>query len=179
MMNADSKAMQAGMTVDARERKVTQLDPVALRLLGRNEPIGAESLRAMTEELNPGEVRQRRKGLIWGFVATLVFLGLMTLYLLFLSRGGIGRWRDPVLQGFGVLYLIWPPAMVFIQFRRVRKTRRERIRRVMLKHHHCPHCGYDIHGLPADEEDGATVCPECGCAWRVDAREDAARHDHD
>jgi hypothetical protein len=41
------------------------------------------------------------------------------------------------------------------------------IRRTMLKYRRCPHCGYDIRGLPADPEDGATVCPECGCAWRL------------
>jgi transcription initiation factor TFIIIB Brf1 subunit/transcription initiation factor TFIIB len=37
----------------------------------------------------------------------------------------------------------------------------------MLKHLRCPHCGYDLRGLAADPEDGATVCPECGCAWRL------------
>jgi transcription initiation factor TFIIIB Brf1 subunit/transcription initiation factor TFIIB len=37
----------------------------------------------------------------------------------------------------------------------------------MLKHRRCPHCGYDIRGLPVDPQDGATVCPECGCAWEL------------
>ena len=34
----------------------------------------------------------------------------------------------------------------------------------------CPHCGYDIRGLPTDPEDGATICPECGCAWQLDGK---------
>ncbi len=31
----------------------------------------------------------------------------------------------------------------------------------------CASCGYDLSGLKA-EEDGCTVCPECGAAWRLD-----------
>ena len=38
----------------------------------------------------------------------------------------------------------------------------------MLKHLRCPHCGYDIRGLPTAPEDVATECPECGCAWRLE-----------
>jgi hypothetical protein len=38
----------------------------------------------------------------------------------------------------------------------------------MLKHRRCPHCGYDLRLLPIDSNDGATVCPECGCAWSLD-----------
>ena len=29
--------------------------------------------------------------------------------------------------------------------------------------------GYDLRQLPVDPEDRATVCPECGCAWILDA----------
>jgi uncharacterized Zn finger protein (UPF0148 family) len=45
----------------------------------------------------------------------------------------------------------------------------------VLEHRHCPHCGYDIHGLPPDEADGTTLCPECGCAWRLGTDLDGAR----
>lgn len=31
---------------------------------------------------------------------------------------------------------------------------------------HCGGCGYDLRQLPA-EDDGCTVCPECGAAWRL------------
>ena len=37
----------------------------------------------------------------------------------------------------------------------------------MLQHRRCPHCGYDLRLLPDDCSDGATVCPECGCAWKL------------
>jgi hypothetical protein len=38
---------------------------------------------------------------------------------------------------------------------------------VMLRHLRCPHCGYDLRGLPRTAADGVTVCPECGCAWML------------
>ncbi len=32
----------------------------------------------------------------------------------------------------------------------------------------CASCGYDLRMLPADPVDGVTVCPECGCRWKLD-----------
>jgi len=39
---------------------------------------------------------------------------------------------------------------------------------VSLEHDCCPSCGYELTGLPLDKEinDGCTICPECGAAWR-------------
>ncbi len=37
----------------------------------------------------------------------------------------------------------------------------------MLKDRHCPSCAYPLEGLRPDPEDGCTVCPECGGAWRL------------
>ena len=50
-----------------------------------------------------------------------------------------------------------------------RPIRAPRVLPVMLKHYRCPHCGYDLRNLTADPTDRATVCPECGCAWLLDA----------
>jgi hypothetical protein len=48
------------------------------------------------------------------------------------------------------------------------KLRRfDKIAAAMLKYLRCPHCGYDLRMLPTGREDGATICPECGCAWRL------------
>ena len=49
----------------------------------------------------------------------------------------------------------------------LRSTRHQKTGGVMLAHQRCPHCGYDLRLLPTDATDGATVCPECGCAWRL------------
>ena len=34
----------------------------------------------------------------------------------------------------------------------------------------CRACGFALNGLP-ECEDGCTVCPECGAAWRLEERE--------
>ena len=156
---------QAGRIKDARGRKVTQLDPVTMSLLRGHHLITDETLRKMAEDVDPGEVRKRRMGLVRGVVLSIVAYILLFFYFRFLARGS---WRDPVMMVFYVAYLLWPPVVVYLQFRRARKARNERIHLIMLKHRHCPHCGYDIRGLPVDPQDGATICPECGCAWRLD-----------
>jgi hypothetical protein len=48
------------------------------------------------------------------------------------------------------------------------------IRRILwraLMDHGIPCCasyGYDLRLLPTDPVAGVTVCPECGCAWKLD-----------
>ncbi len=51
-----------------------------------------------------------------------------------------------------------------------RCARRVHVRRVMLRHQRCLHCGYSLRDLPADPTDRLTICPECGCAWRPAAQ---------
>ncbi len=48
-----------------------------------------------------------------------------------------------------------------------KRKRLKEVTAAMLKHTHCPHCGYDLRLLPNDPDDCATVCPECGCAWKL------------
>jgi hypothetical protein len=152
-------------TKDARGRLVTQLDPIAMRLLVQHETIPAEVLRDIAEEIDPGEVRKRRLGLVGGLIGAGVAYVLIFFYF---QLFGKGSGRDPVMITFYIAYLVAPPVVVYWKFRKARKARHERVRRVMLKHLRCPHCGYDIRGLPTAREDGATVCPECGCAWKLD-----------
>lgn len=64
----------------------------------------------------------------------------------------------PLLYG-----LVWPG----IVWGGMKPSRHGKVAAAMLKHLRCPHCGYDIRGLPTDPGDGATICPECGCAWRL------------
>jgi hypothetical protein len=74
--------------------------------------------------------------------------------------------------------VLWPVnltvfAIGAVQFwRSGRRARAERVCATMLRHLRCPHCGYDIRGLPTAPEDGATVCPECGCATESLGKED-------
>jgi hypothetical protein len=96
---------------------------------------------------------------VFTFLACVVFLVL---------------WK--LMRGAGVdalEYVLWPTNLIVFAFGAVqfwrsgRRARAKRVCAIMLEHLRCPHCGYDIRGLPADPADGATVCPECGCAWKL------------
>lgn len=163
------------MSRDARGRKVRQLDPVALCLLGRHDTIPADALLRIANELDPKEVRTRRWAAVaapfWVILWYAAFFG----YFYFFST-----WKgwDPVLIAFAILYFVFPFASVYWGFRKARRARYQRVRDVMLKHLRCPHCGYDIRGLPTDPMDGATVCPECGHAWNLDGSQATGAHDN-
>ena len=63
-----------------------------------------------------------------------------------------------------------PPDSNRMFWRGARAVRPKRVRAVMLRHRRCPHCGYDLRMLPTDPTDEVTICPECGCAWRLEAK---------
>jgi hypothetical protein len=90
--------------------------------------------------------------------------------------GFIRGWMDTFSL---VLSLLFPNTIwicLFVLWVRTRSVRRQRIGTVMLGHLRCPHCGYDLRFLRPDPIDGATVCPECGSAWKLDTTmEEATR----
>ena len=144
---------------DARGRKVTQLDPVALHLLRRNEPIERGVLAAIVAEKGIRMTRVEKGAMILSLVLLAALIVTVTIKLL-----GGESWSHLLRRMVPTFYLfIWP----FIVWGGTRASRFGKTAAAMLKHRRCPHCGYDIRGLPADSTDGATVCPECGCAWRV------------
>ena len=64
----------------------------------------------------------------------------------------------------GLVYLCSLP---WIMWYGIKRRRFGYVAAAMLSHQRCPHCGYDLRMLPADSDDGATICPECGCAWQL------------
>jgi len=154
------KLASRGRVRDQRGRKVTQLDPVAMHLLRQHAVIDADVLRAIASErgvrIKPGE----RAALIGGICVALAVTSLITHALI------TGDIRDaPYAKSAGFLYLLSIPWIIWFGIKRKRFSH---VAAAMLKHLRCPHCGYDIRNLPIDPVDGATVCPECGCAWKVD-----------
>jgi len=147
---------------DARGRKVTQLDPVMMHMLRRHDVIEANVLRAIAEEIGPG---YRRASRIAGWTFFILGAGGMTTMLVraYLFRGGL----DTVGKILTLVNIICLALFMLGIWTGARKLRFHRIKRAMLKHRRCPHCGYDLKGLPVDESDGATICPECGCAWKL------------
>lgn len=150
---------------DARGRWVTQLDPVAMHLLGRHDIVPAEDLRGIAREVDSTELRKRPRAALWAPVSVVLYYAGFFAYFHFFST-----WKgwDPVLIAFAIFYLLFPFVQVYCGFRKARQARWTRIGAVMLQHLRCPHCAYDIRGLLPDPEDGTTVCPECGCAWSLD-----------
>jgi hypothetical protein len=157
-------AKHKGRIRDARGRRATQLDPVKVHLLKQRSNIQDGALRAMVDELLPGARRQRLVQLI-GSALIIAFVVSGTLvYFRFFSR-----WKgfDPVNVSIYILQAVIIVAGPFVTFYIARAKYVSRIASVMMAHRHCPHCGYDLRGLPTEPDDGATICPECGCAWRL------------
>jgi hypothetical protein len=166
---------QAGRVKDARGRPVSQLDPVKLHLLNQRSIIPARTLRAMADQIMPGARRQR---LLQVFAVALGFLVVVGGTIIYFSYVSTWKGFDSVnvtIYGIQVVVILSGPLLAF---RMARAKYVRRVASVMLDHRHCPHCGYDIRGLSTDPSDGATVCPECGCAWRLHGPQNAEGHRH-
>ncbi len=152
---------------DARGRLVLQLDPVLMALLRRGGGIPLDVVRAMAEQIGFGLTRAVR-WLFWLSMFCLSFFFIATTIDIVHSIVTLGSARLSEFFGrVAPFAATWAgPLLLWAVGRSARATR---ITDVMLDHRRCPHCGYDIRDLPVDPADGATVCPECGCAWRLDA----------
>ncbi len=139
---------------------MTQLDAVAAYLLRQHDVIEADVLRAIAHEKGVRITRKERVSLIVGVVGLLTVASLF-LYSLFLKKD-FGT--APFARTASLLFFCLPP---WLAWNALKRSRFGNIAAAMLKYSRCPHCGYDIRGLPTDPEDGFTVCPECGCAWRL------------
>ncbi len=144
---------------DARGRKVTQLDPVAMHLLRRHDWIEAGVLRAIAHEGGVRITRTERASLIVGVLGALLVISL------FAHAALTGDIRGaPFAKSSSLIFLCAIPLSAWY---RIKRSRFGKVAAAMLKYLRCPHCGYDMRLLPTDPADGATVCPECGCAWRL------------
>jgi len=168
---------------DARGRSVRTLDPLRLHVLGRGDVIDAEALERIAEEIEPGARSRRRLTRIVLFVfLPVVFLLTFGGIALDISIEGRAAWDDlistltsPAMIGPAVACLF---SGVYLPLFASRQARSRRTIAAMLKHRICPHCGYGLVGSPADPSDGATVCPECACAWDLDAAQHVAAIGH-
>jgi len=139
------------------------LDPYVLHITRRHDVIPAEPLARIAREVRSG-IDHFPRWVVRICIAAWCLAALVyVIYCVDLLRRG----RLSELFGApGVMMstLCVGPALLWFIAKRLRFTR---IRKVMLKHVRCPYCGYDLRMLSADTEDGATVCPECGCAWML------------
>ncbi|HNQ21849.1 MAG TPA: hypothetical protein PKK06_02020 [Phycisphaerae bacterium] len=153
-----SASRRAGRIRDARGRRVTQLDPIALWLTRRHDIIAADVLRTVAHADGVRIAGRERAAFVVGIVGALLIVGLFTHGLI------SGDIRDATLAKSSSL--IFASCVPWIVWYVSKRARFHNVAAALLKHLRCPHCGYDIRGLPTDPTDGATVCPECGCAWK-------------
>jgi hypothetical protein len=154
------RRQQAGRITDARGRRVKQLDPVAMYLLRQHSTVDADVLHSIAHERGVRITGKERALLILGIVCALLVIGLFT-------HGAVtGDLRDaPLAKSSSLIFMCSIPWIVWYSIKRVRFGK---VAAAMLKYLRCPHCGYDLRLLRTDPKDGATVCPECGCAWKLD-----------
>lgn len=151
-------------TRDARGQPVSMLDPYTLHLLRRYDVIPDEPLARLAADLGDGLTRLTRFFFVLGVVCTLPGIIALAIQLIRILQAGRLIWPLPwwlLLANFWVVPFVLGIA--------ARELRERRIHSVMLHHRRCPHCGYDLRGLPRDPADRATACPECGHAWRLEA----------
>jgi len=137
---------------------VKPLDPLAMHLLHQHHLIEAGVLRDIANEPDVKITVAERASLIVG-VVTLLLVCCLLFYSIFV--GDLGE--APYAKTSSVLLFAF---MAWLAWARIRMARFGKVATAMLRHHRCPHCGYELANLPA-AEDGLTVCPECGCAWRM------------
>ncbi len=156
-------AKQAGFIVDARGRRVTQLDPVIMHLTRRRSDIPADDLRALANDVGIGLNRGTRLSFWMALLCLLCLAIAVTICLVRYNAGTISasKFARNLLP-----YLAVVSAMTG-SWISLRNSRHQKIGKAMLAHRRCPHCGYDLRGLDINADDSATVCPECGCAWRL------------
>lgn len=136
---------------DARGRAVTPADTHLL-------PQGA-SAAVRKEIANSRLLSLRSLAIIAGIVAAIV-----------LVRLGLRLWLRPSLSWLyvgevGAATASLAVAYLFVAFHSRRRFE-DRAVRAWLSIGHCAACGYSLRAIPPDF-DGATVCPECGAAWRL------------
>lgn len=151
---------------DARGRRVRQLDPYELWLRRRTDLIPAEELRAIAREIGFGLARSQRILFGVGLVCALIVVASVferVVVMLLNGTFSVGG----LVQASRVLLAVAPAPFIF--WMGARLARHGRTTRVMLAHRRCPHCGYDLRGLPVQPDDEGTRCPECGCVWKLGA----------
>lgn len=139
------------------------LDPYALHLWRRHDIIPADALARIAGEVGSGlDSKTRRLLIVLGVIAGISAV----IFVIFCVDMLIHQQYRRILEKGPLLLFqvwVWPLAFWLIG----KRIRYKRIQAIMLKHRHCPHCGYDLRGLPTSSADGSTMCPECGCAWHL------------
>jgi hypothetical protein len=164
--------LRGGPVRDARGRPVRPLDPRKLYLLGRRDVIEPAVLEQIVEALEPGARRRRLVALVMlPAIAVLAVGGV----LVSAALEGPAAWQDLLSTVTNPVIISSCATCFAVSWLTGWRTSGRRNAAVMLDHRCCPGCGYGLKGLSVDPTDGATICPECASAWRLDVPERVGR----
>jgi hypothetical protein len=158
-----AKAGRAGRVKDARGRSVTLIDPFLMHKLRQHGTIPADTLERIARDIGSGWAKHG----VWLFSYIWSAALVLMVAAHFAKWGGGFSFHPRELRLLVVLTSLFVINCVIVWFFS-RSGRLQRVCRILLGYCRCPHCGYDLRLLPADPRDGATVCPECGCAWKLE-----------
>lgn len=156
-----------GWNQDACGRRIQLLDPYLLHVMHRTDVMPADTLQAIAREVGAGLPRWQHLG----YLATVVLFSLAVVFLVIwkLTRGKPTSSLETALWIMNITLFSLGAGMTW---RAARRGRLQRVRRVMLAHHRCPGCGYNLRGLPRDPDTGFTMCSECGAVWHLQRQAD-------
>jgi len=131
-------------------------------------------LRSVVDMIEPGTARYRRHLIVLSFGSIIVVTALFVLlasYLYWKSDAAGKQDLVQMLRNPAIMVPLTLPGLaccVGLPWFAIRRAKGSRVCAALLNHRRCPHCGYDLRGLPTTPSDNTTVCPECGCAWVID-----------
>lgn len=163
-----ARGKQAASVCDAGGRRVALLDPGVDWLLGKQDRMDRATLDRIMTDLGV-EARAARRLILGGAGAVLLLsLAVAGAVAVDIAIEGRGALRDLlgslVFTGPAVAAML--AAGVVLPVVLARRRRLARSTDVLLRHGHCPHCGYRVAAIPRSPT-GRTICPECACAWVV------------
>ena len=148
---------------DAQGNRVTQLDPLELKLLHQYDTIDADTLTKILDEIGPGLDDKTRRFLPVLYIGVpIIGIILIVMAIDAVVNGDISILLSPRNIAIGNVWLI-----VLVLWYRAKEARFGKIKKAMLNHHRCPHCGYNLRDLQPDPKTNHTTCPECGSVWNM------------
>jgi len=160
---APTKDKKLTFVRDAQGSRVTQLDPLELKLLHKYDVIDHDTLIKVLDEIGPGLDEKTRRFLPVLYIGVpLIGIVIIVMIIETVVKGDLSILLSPRNIAISNVWLI-----VLVLWFRAKEARFGKIKKAMLNHQRCPHCGYNLFDLEPNPETKHTTCPECGSAWSI------------
>jgi len=148
---------------DANGKRVTQLDPLELKLLHKYDIIDRDALTKILEEIGPSLDKPSRRSLpVLYFVVIVTGIMLIVRAIDAIVSNDLSIFLHRKSAFIGIMWLV-----ILVFWYTAKESRFGKVRQAILNHHRCPHCGYNLRDLEPDPTTNHTTCPECDAAWSI------------